>query len=89
MALGAKPTHVLLLILSQISRPVAAGLLCGLGGAVALSGMLRRELYGLSNLDPVAYLAVIGIFAVTAAIAALLPASGALRIDPVRALRHE
>lgn len=89
MALGAKPSHVLALVLRQFSRPVVAGLLVGVVAAAALSQILRRQLYGVSNLDPASYLAAIGVFAVTAALAALVPARRALRVDPMRALRHE
>lgn len=46
-------------VLRQLSRPVVAGLLLGIGGAAALSQVLRRELYGISNLDPLAYAAAI------------------------------
>jgi hypothetical protein len=42
MALGARPAHILAVVLRQFSRPVAAGLLVGVGGAAALSGLLRR-----------------------------------------------
>ena len=61
----------------------------GRGAAAALSGLLRGQLYGISNLDPTAYLAAIGVFAFTVAVAALWPARRALRVDPMRALRHE
>ena len=89
MALGARPLHVLAIVLRQFSIPVIAGLLVGVGGAAALSQILRQALYGVSNLDPVAYLTAIGIFAVTVAVAALLPARRALSVDPMRALRYE
>ena len=89
MALGAKPAQVLSVVLRQFSLPVAAGLLAGVGGAAALSKMLRMLLYGIGNLDPIAYLGAIAVFAVTAAVAALLPARRALRVDPMRALRYE
>jgi predicted permease len=89
MALGAKPAHVVSIILRQFSRPVVIGLLLGVGAAAALSQILRRELYGISHLDPVTYFVVIGLFAGTVALAALLPARRALRVDPILALRHE
>ena len=90
MALGA----------TRVARPVgraapalAAGRLSGcwwaLQAAAALSQLLRRELYGVSNLDPIAYLAAIAIFVVTAALTALVPARRALRVDPLQALRYE
>ncbi len=87
MALGAPSSHVVSLVLRQFSGPVCAGLLVGIGGAAALSQVLRRVLYGISSLDPVAYVSAIGIFALTVFLAALLPAGRALRIDPTRALR--
>jgi ABC-type antimicrobial peptide transport system permease subunit len=53
------------------------------------SELLRRVLYGISHLDPAAYLAAIAIFVVTVALAALLPARRALRVDPMIALRYD
>jgi predicted permease len=89
MALGAKPAHVLNVVLRHLSGPVLAGLAAGIAGGAGLAQVLRGRLYGISHLDPAAYLAAILLFAVTVAIAAVLPARRALRIDPVRALRHE
>ena len=89
MALGAKPGHVLRVVLQRLSLPVAVGLVLGIGGAAALSQVLRQQLFGISNLDPFTYIGAVGVFAVTAAVAALVPARRALRIDPLRALRWE
>jgi len=50
---------------------------------------LRGLLYGIGNLDPVAYVGAMAVFAVTVAAAAVLPARRALRVDPMRALRYE
>jgi ABC-type antimicrobial peptide transport system permease subunit len=61
----------------------------GVGGAAALSGLLRGQLYGLSNFDPAAYLGAIALFVLTVLGAALWPARRALRVDPMKALRHE
>jgi hypothetical protein len=89
MALGAKPAQVLSVVLQHLSVPVAGGLMVGVAGAAALSQFVRGRLYGISNLDPAAYLAAVAVFAVTVSIAAIVPAQRALRIDPVRALREE
>jgi ABC-type antimicrobial peptide transport system permease subunit len=52
-----------------------------------LRELLRRELYGLSTIDPIAYLAAIALFVFTVGLAALWPARRALRVDPMAALR--
>ena len=87
VALGANPRHVLSAILRQFSLPVAVGLFLGVCAAAGLSLVLRRVLYGISGLDPAAYLSAIALFALAAALAAWLPARRALRLDPMRALR--
>ncbi len=89
MALGASGPHVLSVVLRQLSRPVVVGLLLGVAGAGGLSQVLRRELYGVSSVDPLAYGAAIGLFVVTATLTALVPARRALRVDPLKALRYE
>lgn len=87
MALGARPGHILSLVLMQFSRPVAAGLVLGIGGAAALSDLLRRQLFGISPLDPISYVAATALFLATVALAALVPARRALRVNPTSALR--
>jgi predicted permease len=89
MALGAEPAHIVSVVLRQLSRPVVVGLLVGVGGAAALSQLLRRELYGVSNLDPITYVAAVAVFVASIAAAALLPARRALRVDPIQALRQD
>jgi predicted permease len=89
MALGAAPVRVLSLVLRQFSIPVVAGLSIGVLGAAALSQILRRQLFGISHLDPVAYSAAVILFVVTAACAALIPARRALGVNPLQALRHD
>jgi predicted permease len=89
MALGASDVQVLSVVVRQLAIPILAGALAGVAGAAALSQLLRRELYGISYLDPIAYLGAISVFAAMIGLAALLPARRALRVDPIQSLRYE
>lgn len=89
IALGAHPSHVLTVSIRQLALPILIGSVVGMAGAAALSQLLRRELYGISNLDPLAYIGAMAVFFAMVGIAALLPARRALRVDPLRALRYE
>jgi predicted permease len=89
MALGARRGHVLTVVLQQFFWPVLSGLLIGTGCAAAASQILRRALYGISNLDPLGYGGAIGTLLLILAIAALLPARHALRINLAKALHYE
>jgi predicted permease len=89
MALGAKPGQVLSVVLHRLAGPVVVGMIFGVAGAAGLAQFLRGRLFGISHLDPAAYIGALAAFAATAAIAAAAPARRALRIDPLRALRHD
>jgi predicted permease len=89
LALGAPKSKVLSAILSQFSWPVLIGLVLGIGGTAAASRILRRVLYGVSNLDPLSYVSAVIILIAIIAFAALIPARRALRLDVARALHQE
>ena len=101
MALGADRGRVLALILRQGLRPVAAGTALGLVLAATLGQLFFTTvvtaaaedipdlLYGVGPLDPLAFGTVAGLVLLVASLAALLPARGAVRVDPVIALRTE
>ena len=89
IALGAKPAAVLSSVLRQYWWPVAIGLVAGASGAAAASRILRRALYGVSNLDPIGYSGAIAVLILIVALAALLPARRALRLDLAKTLRYE
>jgi ABC-type antimicrobial peptide transport system permease subunit len=89
IALGARPAAVLSAVLRQYSWPVALGLLAGAASAAAASRLLRRGLYGVSNLDPASYATAIALLLAIVALAALLPARRALRLDLGKILHYE
>ncbi|MBV9436839.1 MAG: ABC transporter permease [Acidobacteria bacterium] len=88
-ALGASRGSILSLILQQGLTLAGMGIAIGVVGALAASQALRSLMFGISRLDPVTYLAVIGLLFVVSALACWLPAWRAARVDPVVALRAE
>jgi putative ABC transport system permease protein len=89
MALGARPREVVRHIVSSATIAAVCGLLIGGGLATASGFALRGFLYGLSPLDPLAGIAVMGVLGAAAALSAYLPARRGTRIDPAVALRAE
>jgi predicted permease len=89
MALGASPRGVLALVLRDGLRPVFAGLVIGLAGAVALTRLLSSMLFDLSPLDPLTFLAVPLLLAAVAAAAMLAPARRAAATSPMTVLRAD
>lgn len=89
IAIGARPSDVLWLVLRDGMSLTAAGLAVGLPLA-ALAGLgLSRLLYQVSPLDPVVFVAGPVVLALAAMLAAWIPARRAMRIAPVTALRTE
>jgi putative ABC transport system permease protein len=88
-ALGADSGRIIALVLKTGVRPVIGGLIVGLAGALALTGLLRSLLFGIGPRDPVTFLVVPCLLGAVALLAALLPARRAARLDPMDALRME
>jgi putative ABC transport system permease protein len=89
IALGARRTDILHLVLSDAAALVAGGVGIGLTGCLALSRFIRGLLYGVVATDLSAYTAVSLLLIGVALVAAYLPARRAMRVDPIVALRHE
>jgi len=89
LALGANPVQVLAAILRQFSWPVVVGMVVGIAATAALSQILRRILYGVSNLDPASYAGAIAVLLLICLVAGVLPARRALKLDIARALHQE
>jgi ABC-type antimicrobial peptide transport system permease subunit len=89
MALGAKSGRILLMVLSEVSLLVVAGIAIGLPLAWIAAKLLSHQLYELSPHDPVTIAgSVVAIIAITL-LAGYAPARRASKIDPMVALRYE
>jgi putative ABC transport system permease protein len=89
MALGAPAASVRRMILRQGLTLAGAGVLVGALAALALTRLLKSQLFEISPMDPATYAIALSTLLAVAAWAAFLPAHRATRVDPVIALRHE
>jgi predicted permease len=88
-ALGARRADLARMVLRQGARLAGVGI--GVGALLAaLAGRVFGSLlYGVSPFDPLAYAVAATVLLAVAALANLVPALAAARVDPVRALRSE
>ena len=89
IALGATPARVLRLVLKQGATPVAFGLVAGVAGALGLTRLLSNLLFHVYPTDWPAYAAVLALVLAVGALASVLPARRAMKVDPLIALRSE
>ena len=88
-AIGARRSDVAVLVLGRTARALGSGLGIGLTAALLAGPVLRTSLYGLSPRDPVAFLLAMGVLAVAAVVATIIPLRRAMRIDPAITLRQD
>ena len=89
LALGATPRGLLRLVLRSGMLMVGAGMVFGIAGALSLSRLMANLLYGVSPVDPLTYLSVVGLLAATSLIACGVPAWRASTTQPAGALRSD
>jgi putative ABC transport system permease protein len=89
MSLGATRGDVLVLVVRQGMWLALAGSVTGLAGALLLSRLMTKLLYGVRPTDPATFVAVATGLGFVAMLACYIPARRAMRIDPVAALRCE
>jgi len=89
VALGAKSTDILSLVLRHGALLTLAGVAAGVALAAALTRVLTSMLYGVTSSDLPTFLAVVAMVIAVAGVACYLPARRAVRIDPMEALRTE
>jgi putative ABC transport system permease protein len=89
MALGAQASDVIRMTMGSGAVLVAIGLAVGLAGSFALGAAIRGKVFSVPVTDPLAIGGVIVVLSISAALACLIPARRASRVDPMIALRNE
>lgn len=88
LCFGAQRRTVIKMLLRQEGLMVGAGLALGIGLAVALARTITAQLYGIQPGDPPTYIGAVGVLALVATIAVLVPALRAARLDVMAVLRR-
>jgi len=89
VALGARPSHVVVAIARQFRTPILCGAIGGSALAAGAGTLMSSELFGISQFDPLSHAGSLLLFAIVAALAAVPSIRRALRVDPVTTLRAE
>jgi putative ABC transport system permease protein len=87
LALGARPSELLLLVIREGVAWTVVGLFLGIAGSIALSRYLQGVLFGITPADPTTVTVVSAMFLVVAILAMVIPARRIARVDPLVALR--
>jgi putative ABC transport system permease protein len=87
-ALGARPVNIVWMVVRQGTAITMIGLAIGLGAAVELVTFLGKFVYGITTRDPASFVAVPLVLVLVAALACIVPARRAARIDPLKAIRR-
>ena len=89
MALGARHVDVLRLVLADGARMMLVGIAIGVLAALGLTRWMTSMLFGVTPTDPLTFAAVAAVLCGIGLCACYVPAYRAMRVDPIRALRHE
>ena len=89
IAMGATRPQVVRMVLTEVAKLAAIGLVIGLPLCFILSRAVRSQVFGISVYDPLTMFVMVSLIIAVAFAAAALPAGRAAKVDPLVALRYE
>jgi ABC-type antimicrobial peptide transport system permease subunit len=89
LALGARLSDVLRMVVLEGMKPALLGVAIGVTGALLMGRVMASLMFQVKPTDPVTYVSVAGLLGLIALLACMIPAYRASRVDPVVALRNE
>ena len=89
LALGAQPGFLIWMVMREVLLLLAIGLAVGIPAAMGLGRYVAAQLYGIQASDPFIATSTVLLLTIVSAVAGLIPAQRASRIDPMLALRQE
>jgi putative ABC transport system permease protein len=89
MALGASPSDVLKMVVTDGLKPILLGVGIGLAAALALGSGVSSLIYGVRPTDPLTFATVASLLVAVGVLATVVPAYRATRVEPIRTLRDE
>ena len=89
LALGARPVQITKMVLTETALPVGIGVAAGIAGAVALTNVLEKMLFGVTPTDPATFTGACALLVGMALVAGYPPSRAAAQLNPVETLRCE
>jgi ABC-type antimicrobial peptide transport system permease subunit len=89
MAVGARASDVLRMVMRQGMWQIVGGLAIGVGLGLTLGKAMSLMFFRVSPFDPLIFATIAAVLAGTAILACLVPARRASAVDPMVALRHQ